>query len=105
MNTVNLIRAKVFNYIDLSYFIKFALLFTSLYYFNILIVRVSESPTYSEWVTLIDYVSLLRRSIINGANLITNVAGIKSFVAAPFILYNPDGSGVSMGWQCAGLGV
>jgi exosortase/archaeosortase family protein len=107
MNTIKLIRKEVADYIDVEYFIKFVILFSCLYYFNLFFVGITQTGgLYFPFIAKhFNYVSGIQSSVINAANLIAHSIGISSYINSSFTIYNPDGSGVNMGWACAGLGV
>jgi exosortase/archaeosortase family protein len=107
MNTIKLVRTKFFSYLDLNYLLKFALLFVCLNYFHKFFVGITQPGNlYFPFLeNYLNYVAWVQISIIQAANLLAHAIGIQSYVASQYLLCNPDGSGVSMGWVCAGLGV
>ncbi len=107
MNALGTLKKEIAHYIDVAYFVKFAVLFTCLYFFNNLFVGVTQpGGTYFPFLAdHFNYVGFIQNSVIHTSNFIAHILGIKSYVGAAYTLYNPDGSGVQMGWACAGLGV
>ena len=107
MTSISSIRTEVSNYVDIKYFLKFSLLFTCLYYFNNFFVGITQ-PGGSYYPFIADhlnYVSVIRISVLHGANAMAHLLGMNTYLGSSFTLYNSDGGGVEMGWACAGLGV
>ena len=102
------VEKKLSKYVDVSYCIRFILLLSSLYYFNIFYISVIDEKglIYSSFLdNHFNYISWLRNSFLYTSSLIVQAFGIDSVVDAPYHLRTVKGSFVEMVYACLGFGL
>lgn len=80
------IKAKLSDYIDVDYFVKFLILLTTLYYFNVFYIAVVDKKglIYSSFLdNYLNYIACVRYFIMYVSNAIVNVMGVDSHVYSP----------------------
>ena len=95
-------------YIDISYFVRFMLLFLALYYFNIFYLGITTAggKFYSPFLEHhLNYINWIRNAILYTANFIDNILGVHSYVDGPQIIKSSSGVGVNVWLPCLGLGI
>ncbi|UEG49448.1 exosortase/archaeosortase family protein [Ferruginibacter lapsinanis] len=90
-----------------KYFFKFILIFCFLYFGTQLIIGLTVPGNhYSSFVHhYLDYISLLRKSLLKGSELIIDALGYRSFVVDNYFLKIENGSYVRMVYSCLGIGI
>jgi len=91
-------------YFDFRYFIKFILIFLSLYGLNVFYIGlITEGGIYSSFIKeYLNYPSWLISLVLFGSNIITHAVGINSYISGVSLkVYY--GSTVNMYWPCIGL--
>lgn len=97
---------KISRYIDLSFLIKFLLVFVPLYYLHLLYFGLTDPNNYYSPVLdeNLNYINWLTSSINHTASLITNIFGIYPTVNEK-VLYIQHGPNVYLEFSCLGLGL
>lgn len=95
-------------YFDVAYFLRFALLFVSLYYCHILFNGVisREGNYYSPFLDhYLNYIQWFTLSILHSAKFILQTVGVNSYIEGSQVLKAPSGLGVNLWLPCLGLGI
>jgi exosortase/archaeosortase family protein len=105
---IKAINTRLSKYFDVMYFFKFLLLLTTLYYFNIFYIAITDPQgrIYSSFLeNNLNYLSWLRNSILYFSNQITHSLGLNTYVLPPFRLKVLHGPSVETVYACLGLGL
>jgi exosortase/archaeosortase family protein len=105
---IKFIYAKLSQYIDVAYLVKFLFLLLTLYYFNIFYISIVDKQglIYSSFLDHhLNYISWLRNSILYTSVSITRAMGLHSFVSLPYQIRTMNGTFVEMVYSCLGLGL
>ncbi len=91
----------------LSFVFKFLLFFFLFYYGTEAVIALSaKEGQYSKFVAdYLDYVSMIKRSLIWGTRLLLSFFDIDTYQLDPFIVRIKDGVGVRIAHGCVGYGV
>jgi exosortase/archaeosortase family protein len=91
----------------LSFVFKFILFFFLFYYGTKGVIALSATEGhYSKFVAdYLDYVSMIKRSLIWGTRLLLSFFNIETYQVDPFIVRIKDGVGVRIAHGCVGYGV
>lgn len=96
-------------YFDVSYFLKFILLFLVLHYFHLFFVGITNpgGQLYSSFLDhFLNYVSWIKVSVLYVANVLARVLGINSYLFLDsYVLKIHNGPGLFMAFPCAGLDI
>lgn len=101
-------KHSVSSYFDVTYFVRFILLFLALYYFNVLYIGIVDwrGSVYSPFLDKnLNYIEWLRNSILYTSNMIAHILGLKSYVSLPFRVKIFQGPYVETVYACLGLGI
>lgn len=108
MLTAKIRLHKLNEYVDLKYLLKFFLLITAFYYFNIIFFSLT-TPYGNYYFPFLEqhlnYIAWLRSAILFLSNEISRLIGIQSFVPNSFTLASVGGTRLIVGEPCLGLGV
>ncbi|GAB3020487.1 exosortase/archaeosortase family protein [Spirosoma pulveris] len=98
---------RLLNYVDVGYVVKLILVFTSLYYFNIVYWGLTDPLNQYSYVLdhYLNYISWFQQSILYTAHLLTRLAGLLTFVDPPQLIRTASGASVIISFECLGLGV
>ncbi|HEX5024053.1 MAG TPA: hypothetical protein VFV68_02225 [Agriterribacter sp.] len=98
---------EINKYLDFSFVLKFVALFAIFYYTNMYFVSLTvPGDAYSEYfVQHFNYINWITGTIMHTANLMTQAAGLDTFVENTRRLVVPGGHRLFMNWQCVGLGI
>ena len=91
----------------IGFVIKFLLLFVIFYYGTLAVIGLSApGGYYSPFVAkYLDYISLLRISLMGGTKILLSLFGIDTYYASEYVLRKINGTGFQMVYQCLGYGV
>ena len=95
-------------YFDISFFVRFVLLFLAFYFFNIFFLGITtaEGKLYSPFLDQkLNYISWLTNSILYVANAIDHLFGIHSYVQNAYNIKTYSGASVTVWLPCLGLGI
>ncbi len=94
-------------YFDLSFALKFLVLFAVFYYANMYFVRlILPGEHYNAFADRhLNYIDGITGTIMHTANFLTRAVGIDTHVVEPRYLVGPAGNKLVMGWPCVGLGI
>ncbi|MBA4139637.1 MAG: hypothetical protein H0X70_03885 [Segetibacter sp.] len=96
-------------YFDVSYFLKFILLFLMLHYFHLFFVGITNpgGQLYSSFLDhFLNYVSWIKISVLYTSNVLAHALGINSYLRLDtYILKIANGPGLFMAFPCAGLDI
>lgn len=94
-------------YFDISFAVKFLVLFAVFYYANMVFVElITPGDSYNAYFAgHLNYIYWITGSIMHTANLITRAVGLDTQVVNTRYLVVPGGHSLFMNWQCVGLGI
>jgi len=89
------------------YLLRFLLSFCILYFGTKVIIGLSApGGYYSNFVhSYLNYISLLRFSLLHGSNSFVTIAGYKSYIANTYSIRILNGRGVNIVYSCLGYGI
>lgn len=107
MQTIKAVHRQLSLYFDISYLIKFLLLFGTIYCFNLAYIGlVLPQNMYSPFLDhYLNYIDGLRNTILYVSNILAHLFGISSHVQNNFSLKVDQGTNLIVGDSCLGLGV
>lgn len=96
---------SLLNYFDFRYYLKFALLFVSMYccYTFVIGVTTPGGSYYPFFDNYLNFPILIRISVLNGAKFILHILGFDTFVNGDTLLSHDGFKAVRMGWPCYGM--
>ena len=103
-----LLKDNLLKYVDLGFLLRFVILFLLLYFTNQSFEAITNPPglVYSPFFDhYLNYVHLVKLSILYIGQLIANAAGIHSDFLQDYTLRLTNGSAVKMYYECAGFGL
>jgi exosortase/archaeosortase family protein len=96
-----------FNKGFVQYLLKFIIAFCILYFGTLGVIGLcAPGGYYSSFVhNYLDYVSLLRSSLLHGSKLFLSLLGYKSDISSIYIIRLDGGKGIRMVYSCIGYGI
>lgn len=106
MRSTMLSIKNLFEYLDVSYIIKFIMVLVGFYYFNLFFLGITDPKNY--YIAFLDhhlnYISWLNTSILTVANIIDHKFNVTATVSGNRI-YVPGGATVFLSYACLGFGI
>lgn len=89
------------------YVLRFAAVFCICYYGTLAVIGLSApGGYYSEFIEKhFDYVSLLRKSLLQGSGMLLSLNGYKTVLSNLYTIRMQSGTGVHIGFDCLGYGL
>jgi exosortase/archaeosortase family protein len=100
------IKTTLSAFIDINFFIRFFLLLTAVYYFNIFFVGMVDSrgKVYSSFLdNYLNYTACIRYFVLYTSNAIAHIFGIDSYILFPDYLKTANRSWIKVEPMCLGL--
>jgi len=108
MNNLRLFYKNLSNYFDVVFFVKFMVLMTVFYYFNVFYIGITDAGgrLYSGFLANhLDYISWLRTSILLVSQFISKGLGLQTVITDVYTLKAVHGPSVIIGFTCLGYGL
>ena len=95
----------VLNNFDFRYYLKFAILFITMYYcYTIVIGVTTPGGTYYSFVDqYLNFPIVIRYFVLQGAHIVNTVMGVTTYINGDSLINDDGFKMVRMGWPCYGL--